>query len=336
MQFRLSLACFMVPVGLLLACLHEPAMAATGDALTLERRIPLGDVAGRIDHLAVDLEHQRLFVAELGNNTLAVVDLPGGKVAQRIHALKEPQGVGYAPSADMLYVANAGDGTVHRYRGADLTLLGTLKLGDDADNIRIDSRGNDVIVGYGSGALAVLDARSGTKTAVIELAAHPESFQLEPNGSRIFVNVPNAKQIAVVDRSAGKQVAQWGIPDAEANFPMAVDDTGERLAVVYRKPARLAVFDTGNGKVVATLPTCADADDVFFDVKRHRLYVSCGEGTVDIVRAEGNEYRELGRVPTVSGARTSLFVPRFDRLFVAVRATGSERAALWIFRPSAE
>ena len=300
--------------GLLMASQQRPSFSATTDTLSLERKLPLGDVAGRIDHLAADLAHHRLFVAELGNNSVGVVDVAAGKVLHRIAGLKEPQGVGYVPSADTLYVANAGDGTVHRYRGADLSPLGTLRLGDDADNVRVDGRANQVIVGYGSGALAVLDAASGRKTGEIRLAAHPESFQLEPSGgSRVFVNVP----------------------DAGANFPMALDDSGQRLLVVYRKPALLAVFDTRNGNVVARLPACGDADDVFFDAKRQRIYVSCGEGALAVVqRGPDDTYRELGRVPTVSGARTSLWVPDLDRLFLAVRASGNERAALWVFRPA--
>jgi DNA-binding beta-propeller fold protein YncE len=310
-------------------------MSADADALTLERKIPLGAVAGRIDHLAVDLARRRLFVAELGNNSVAAVDLAGGTVLHRISGLKEPQGVGYVPSADTLYVANAGDGTVHRYRGADFSPLDTLPLGDDADNVRFDGKAGQVVVGYGSGALAVLDAASGAKAVDIKLAAHPESFQLEPNGSRIFVNVPDARQIAVVDRAAARQVARWGLPDARANFPMAIDETGSRLAVVYRRPALLAVFDTATGKLVARLPTCGDADDVFVDAKRQRLYVSCGDGAVAVVQQDGAAYRELGRVPTVSGARTSLWVPDLDRLFVAVRASGGEAPALWVLRPTA-
>ena len=325
---------FITFAGIMLACLGRPALAATTDVLTLEGKIPLGDVAGRIDHLAVDLAHRRLFVAELGNNSVSVVDVGEGKVLHRIFGLKEPQGVGYVPSADAIYVANAGDGTMHRYRGADFEPLGILKLGDDADNIRVDSRMNQVVVGYGSGALAVLDAASGAKMGDIHLPGHPESFQLEPNGSRIFVNVPDAQQITVVDRAAGKQVAKWGLPDAGANFPMALDATGDRLAVVYRKPALLAVFDTRNGNVVARLPTCGDADDVFFDAKRQRIYVSCGGGAVDVVQQQGDTFQELGRVPTVSGARTSLLVPELDRLFVAVRASGQEPAAVWVFRPA--
>ena len=179
MQFNFSSVLALLVTGLLVACQEGTAVSATTDALMLESKIPLGDVAGRIDHLAVDLAHRRLFIAELGNNSVSVVDLADGKVLHRISGLKEPQGVGYLPSTDTLYVANAGDGAVHRFKGSDFGALGALKLGDDADNIRIDTAANQVIVGYGSGALAMLDATSGSKVGEIPLSEHPESFQLE-------------------------------------------------------------------------------------------------------------------------------------------------------------
>src|SRR5260221_3562018 len=158
MMSRSELAVLALLATTLAGCDQGPSFAATTDALTLERKIPLGDVAGRIEHLAFDLEHRRLFVAELGNNTVGVVDVVEGKVLHRISGLKEPQGVGYVQSADTIYAANAGDGSLHTYRGSDFSPLGTLKLGDDADNTRVDASANKVIVGYGKGALPILDA----------------------------------------------------------------------------------------------------------------------------------------------------------------------------------
>jgi DNA-binding beta-propeller fold protein YncE len=334
MRRLVAISALIASAAIVVACQEGPAMSATTDALTVERKIPLGDVAGRIDHLAFDLARRRLLVAELGNNSVSVVEVGEGKVLHRIFGLKEPQGVGYVATADAIVVANAGDGAVHRYRGADFSPLGAVSLGDDADNVRVDSRTSQVLVGYGGGAIAVLDAASGAKTGDIRLPGHPESFQLEPNGARIFVNVPDAQQIAVIDWTVSKQATKWAAPGAGANFPMALDDAGQHLLVVYRKPALLAAFDTGNGNLVARLPTCGDADDVFVDAKRQRVYVSCGEGSVDVIQREGATYREIGRVPTVSGARTSLYVPELDRLFVAVRASGNERAAIWVLRPA--
>jgi YVTN family beta-propeller protein len=126
----------------------EPAETAP---LQLEAKVPLGDVRGRIDHMAVDLKRQRLFVAELGNDSVAIVDLANRKVIGRISGLKEPQGVGYEPSTDMLYVANAGDGSVRLFEGNDYKAVGRIELGSDADNIRIDAASNRVFIGYGSG-----------------------------------------------------------------------------------------------------------------------------------------------------------------------------------------
>jgi DNA-binding beta-propeller fold protein YncE len=334
--YRFSVNWLLSLTGLALVFGQNPAFAATTDALSLQRRIPLGNVAGRIDHLAVDLAHHRVFVAELGNNSVGVVGVAEGKVVHRIFGLKKPQGVGYVPSTDTIYVANGGDGTVHRYRGSDFSWLSTLKLGDDADNVRLDSRTNQLIVGYGGGALALIDVASGRKAVEIRLPGHPESFQLETSGSRIFANVPDAQQIAVVDRSTEKQIAKWAVPEVRSNFPMAVDDAGQRLLVVYRKPALLAAFDTRNGNVVARLPTCGDADDLFYDAKRQRIYISCGEGVLTVVQRQGDTYQELGRIPTVTGARTSLWVPELDQLFLAAPASSHERAALWVYRPSAE
>jgi DNA-binding beta-propeller fold protein YncE len=311
--------------------------------LELETKIPLGAVRGRIDHLAIDLARHRLFVAELGNGSLGVVDLSQGKLLRRIDGLAEPQGVAYFPATDTVYLASGGDGSLRRFKGDDLAPLGVTELGEDADNVRIDARAGQVVVGYGDGALALVDAASGAKVGDIALPGHPEAFQVEAGGSRVFVNVPTARQIAVADRDAGRQVATWklagrgnvlkGLFEGQGNFPMALDEAHGRLLVVDRNPPELLVFDTGRGELVARLPTCGDADDVFLDTKRGRAYVSCGEGFIAVVQRRGGDtYEEIGRVPTASGARTALFVPELDQLFLAVRASGGEPAAVWAFR----
>jgi hypothetical protein len=317
--------------GLLSAGL-VPSAAADPAPLVLELKIPLGEVRGRIDHLAVDLARDRLFVAELGNDSLGVVELAAGKLLRRIDGLNEPQGVAYDPASDTVFVADGGDGLVHRFEGAELTPRYPISLGADADNVRLDPNAQRVVVGYGDGALAFIGAATGELKGEIRLPGHPESFQLERNGPRIFVNVPAARKIVVVDRSIGQQVASWGLADAQANFPMVLDEANGRLVVVYREPALLAVFDTSSGTPVARLPACGDTDDVFLDAKRDRLYLSCGAGFVEIIQRRGDTYEELARVPTIAGARTSLFVPERDRLYLAVRASGSEGAAVWVFR----
>ena len=303
-----------------------------GSALQLEAKISLGDVNGRIDHMSIDPNRLRLFVAELGNNSVGVVDLKERKVINVIAGLKEPQGVGYHQSTDTLYVTNAADGSVRMFRGADYSEVGRIDLNDDADNIRLDDVTNQIIVGYGNGALAVIDPVSRSKIADIPLKAHPEGFQLDAKGHQIFVNVPEANAVSVIDRGTGQQTANWPTTDARGNFPMMIDEASSQVVVAFRKPAKLRAYSMQTGKTVNELEICGDSDDVFLDAKRKRLYVSCGGGFIDVIDTSGS-YKRLARIPTAQGARTSLFVPELDRLFLAVRASSGERPAVWIYRP---
>jgi hypothetical protein len=316
----------------LLACLATTTAgvaAQSADApLKLQSKIALGDVVGRIDHLAIDLKRRRLFVAELGNNSVSVVDLERGVVLKRLTGLREPQGIGYEPEADRVYVANAGDGVVYVFSGQDLAAQGSLKLGEDADNVRIDGP-NRLLVGYGEGAIAVI--QDGKKVADFPLLAHPESFQSDAD--RIFVNEPEAQRIAVIDRRTGRELAPWSAPGLRDNFPMALDATGRRLFVAYRHPPTLAMFDTTLGKLVGRISTCGDADDVFFDGKRGRIYVSCGDGSIAIATAGTDALQEIAVAPTSRGSRTALFTPDLDRLYLAVPASGGQSAAIWVYVP---
>jgi hypothetical protein len=274
----------------------------------LEAKIPLGSISGRIDHLAIDLKRKWLFVAELGNNSLGVINLVAGKVLRTITGLSEPQGVGYEPITDAVYVANASDGSVRILRGEDLAAVGRIDLSDDADNVRIDADRKRVLVGYGAGALAIIDPTTRTKVGDIRLKAHPESFQID--GDRVFVNVPDARLIEVADLTEDEVVGAWPTQPNHSNFPMAMDREAHRLFVVFRSPARLVVMSVDGG-AVGSLDACGDADDVFIDMKRHRVYVTCGAGVVDIFEYRGTSYQRVRQIPTVSGARTSFFVPEF-------------------------
>jgi DNA-binding beta-propeller fold protein YncE len=307
---------------------------AWGVPLELEAKIPLGQVRGRIDHLAVDVARQRLFVAELGNDTVGVVDLAHRAVLQTLAGLHEPQGVGYEPTTDTLYVANAGDGAVQLFQGAELSPVGRIDLREDADNIRIDPSTHRVIVGYGNGALAVIDPVSRKKIGDIKLKGHPESFQITADGSQCIVNVPDEHEIAAVNFAQSRQTASWATEGLRANYPMTLDKGGNRLHVVFRHPATLAAFDAQSGKKLYSIETCGDSDDVFFDSKRSRAYVSCGEGFIEVIADQGNHYVKETKITTVSGARTSLFVAELDRFFLAVRAIGQEPAAIWLFKPT--
>jgi DNA-binding beta-propeller fold protein YncE len=310
-----------------------PAAAQPAPPLVLDASIPLDGVSGRIDHMTVDLRRNRLIVAELGNNTVDAVDLTAGQVVHRITGLSEPQGVGYVEKQDLLFVANAGDGSVRMFRGEDLTPIGSLSLGDDADNIRINSRDGTVVVGYGRGGLAVIDAERRAEVADIKLPVHPEGFQIDPVTDQAYVNLPDAQEIAVVDLDK-RRVSGIRKQVDGANFPMALDRSSDLLAVVFRSPTQIALFDRQSGLRRDGIAACGDADDVFIDNKRGRIYVSCGSGEVSVFQHDDGSFRALHSVKTSSGARTSLFVPERDRLYVAQRAgIIGGRAAILVYRP---
>jgi YVTN family beta-propeller protein len=304
---------------------------ATGILLQLEAKILLGTVSGRIDHMAVDLERHRLFVAELGNNSVGVVDLNAQKVIHRISGLKEPQGVAYIKMNDTLYVATGGDGSVRIYRGPNYSPAGRIDLGADADNIRADLGADRILVGYGSGAISVVDLRDNTKTKTFALKAHPESFQLDAASGQLFVNLPNARTIAVLDANSGKEENVWPLRHG-GNFPMALDAERKRVLVAFRNPAKLAVFDWQIGGLINEVDICGDADDLFLDQKLNRLYVICGAGFIDVFATDDAKYSRLKRIATVAGARTGLFVPEMGRLLVGVRSRFTEPAAIWVYR----
>jgi DNA-binding beta-propeller fold protein YncE len=321
------------PICLAALCLLSATVAIgqTAAPLKLEKTIELPNVQGRIDHMSIDVAGQRLFVSALGNNTVEIVDLKAGKASKTITGLSEPQGALYVPGKDRLFIASDKDGTVKMFDGSSLQLLKTIEYGDDADNLRYDPARQRVYVGFGSGALGELDTE-GQKIAETKLDAHPESFQLEKNSSRIFVNLPGSRKVAVVDREAHSVITSWDMGLTLGNYAMALDETDHRLFVVSRVPARLVVLDTTSGKVVEKLPAVGDCDDVFFDSARKRIYASGGEGAISVFeQLDIDHYKEMERVPTAKGARTSFFSPDLGRLYVAARRQGSTPAMIQVF-----
>jgi len=317
-------------------CVFSATVQATGapgqPPLVMERTIALPNVSGRIDHLAYDDARKRLMVAELGNNTVDVVDLSTGTVLHRITGLKEPQGIAYLPGPNMIVTANADGGDVRFFDGTTFMPRGSVGLGDDADNVRVDTSNGHVLVGYGDGGIAIIDPQRAAKIGDISLGAHPESFQLSLTSRRLFANIPDARRIAVINLAIGKPTAGWS-PAFRGNFPMALDEAGHAVIVVFRDPARLATLDMNTGAMTASVETCSDADDVFLDNNRQRIYVSCGSGMIDVVARNG--LKRIAYVNSTSGARTSLYVPETDRLYLAVRAgVISGQAAIQIYRPA--
>src|SRR5436309_3655971 len=314
---------------LVASCGYIIAAHAEEKTLKLKQTIPLPGVEGRIDHFALDASGERLFVCALGNNTVEVLDLRKGERVHSITGLGAPQGIAYIPELDRLFVANDKGGIFKIYDAKSFQPVGELNFKDDADNVRYDEGAKRIYVGFGSGGIAIVNAVDGKQLGSITLAAHPEAFELEKNGKRIFVNVPNSRHVAVIDREKGEVVTTWKTDLAFGNFPMALDEANHRLFVGCRLPSKLIVLNTESGDVVAKIDISGDPDDLFYDSKRHCIYATCGAGKIDIIeQTNASNYKAITKIDTADGARTGLFVPERDSLFVAVPHRGSQQAEI--------
>src|SRR5258705_2905949 len=267
--------------------------------LFLTRIIPIPDTPGRFDHMTVDNKRGLVFATVFGNDTVEVLQLERAKRINTIRgAFNRPQAALYLPDLNRLAVSNSEDGTVKVFDGDSFKLIDTIKFRDDADNMRYDPEAKRVYVGYGEGAIGVFDATTNKRIEDFELGVHPESFQLEQKGPRIFVNLASVSQVAVIDRKTRK-ITKWQLNEAGTNFPMALDEEHRRLFVAARRPARLLVLDMDSGKAIASLPGAADTDDMWYDVTRKRIYIPSAEGFMYCYQQAASAHaRRLSRATT--------------------------------------
>jgi len=301
------------------------------DELLLKQKIPLPGVKGRIDHMDADVKKEVVFISALGNNSLEIVDIKNGKHLFSIKKLSEPQGVIFIPQTNEIMIANGGDGSCQFCNAETFQNTGTIELGSDADDIRYDSIDKKIYVGYGSGGIAKIDPIRRQKTADIKLPGHPEGFQLDKSLKKIFVNVPDANQIDVIDLKSREVVAKWKT-DYNANFPMAIDESRHIIFIGYRHPAKLVALDENNGRTIAATDLIGDADDLYFDGRSKKIYASGGGGAINVYLFENSAFRQITAVATRSGARTSLLIPALNTFILAERATGNDAAQLNFYK----
>ena len=304
--------------------------------LILTTQLPLPGVHGRFDHFAFDpVEPGRIFISALGNNSVEIINLVEGTEVHRITGIPEPQGITYAPGLNKIFVASR-KGTLYIYDGASYDLIAKIVYDEDVDNLRYDAASKRVYVGLGDedkAAIGMVDATTNQRLdEEYKTGAHPESFQLETSGSKIYVNLPDLKAVGVIDRNT-KQLSKWPLALAD-NFPMALDEPDHRLFIVTRTPPRLAVLDTNTGKVIAALPCVADVDDVYYDSNHKRIYIPGGQGVIDIFQQkDADHYERLAKIPTVVGARTAGYAKTgkkgSDRFYLAIPDTPGKDAAVW-------
>lgn len=301
--------------------------------LVLAQIVSVPGIQGGFNHMSVDAVRHRLFAAAPTNTTLEVIDLQAGKPLRSLQGEK-PAAARYAPEFDQLYVPRGQHLVI--YDGKTLEVIKRIDLQSSLDEMQYDPQAKQLYVGCMSAekpGIAVISIPDVTLLGVIPLPAKPQGFAVELSGNRIFANVPSVKQIAVLNRKSRTALPHWDLQDFLGNSPIALDETHRRLLVGSRNPARLVVLDTDTGKAVTGVDINKDADDLVYDPDYRRIYVSCGEGFVDVIgQRDADHYLSLARFPTVSGARTSTYSARLKSLFVGVPQRGGEPAEIRIFK----
>jgi DNA-binding beta-propeller fold protein YncE len=318
---------------LLLAAI--PANAQQPATLVLSSTIPLPGVTGKFDHFAIDLSGNRLFAAATGNHSVEVVSLTSGKIEQSISGLGKPHGLAWIAATNSLYVADGALAELRWYQGAPLKLVGTLKLSNDADDMVYSESARLLYVGHGGAnpanpaRVAIIDTSTFKLKANVAVATHPEALDIDPSGNRVFANIADASEVAVIDGSTNAVAAHWKLSNAADNVPMAYDRVRNVLFVATRNPDMVIALDGSTGAELSRVPTASGADDLFFDVGQHRVYAICGAGEVDVYQIDDKKaIHAVGILTTETGAKTALFVAAQSKLYVGIPATAGHSAEI--------
>lgn len=313
-------------------------IANAASPFTLQKAISLPGIQGKFDHFAIDFEGRRLFVAATGNHSVEVIDLATGKVAQSITGLGKPHGLAWQATSKTLYVSDGTQRNLQEYEGNPLKLAGKIALSNDADDMVLNPATHLLYVGHGGsgaanpGRVAVVDTASFTLKADIPVATHPEALDLDPGGNRIFANIADSSEVAVIDGNTNKITANWKLTKASDNVPVAYDAADNILYLAARTPASVIALDAATGRELSRASSAAGADDLFYDDSLHRVYLVAGGGEVDVYHAAAKApLHSIGVLPTEPGAKTALFVPSINTLFVGIPSANGHSAEIRVY-----
>jgi DNA-binding beta-propeller fold protein YncE len=300
--------------------------------LKLVARYPMpASTSGRFDHLSVDFEGNRLFLAAESMHCVLIADLRTGKSIGQIPGIQIPHAILIRHDLHRIYITDGGAGTtggVHVYDGTTLRQLAFIPLKRDTDSIAYDPKTKYLYVVNGGGdanesfsMYSVIDTTQDKKLADIKVDGDTlEASVVDPDSSRIFVNNPAKNEVDVINRETRSVETAWPIRMATKNVAMALDAAGHRLFVACRS-GKIVVLDSQTGKELQSLDIGMGVDDLIFEPATRRIYASTGGGTGSTaVYEELNQdnYKLLAEVATAPGAKNEVLVPKIDRYFTVV------------------
>ena len=310
--------------------------------LELRQTIPVPGLTkeGDFDHLAIDLEGNRLFIMGEDHSVVEVIDLGAGKLVHTISDVKAPHSMVYRGDLKKLFIVDGDLGEVRIYDSDSYKVAGSVKLRDDADSMTYDpstkymyvvNGGKDAKMTYSF--VSVVDTTAAKKLADIKIDSDAvEALALEKSGPRLFVNMTGKDAVAVVDREKHTVINTWPTGQVSKHLiAMSFDEADHRLFVSTRTPGKLIVLDSNSGKVVTSLPCIGDNDDMAYDSASKRIYIS-GSGFVDVYRQKDpDHYDQIAHIATAFKARTSILVPEWKKYYLGVPHRGTTAAAVRVY-----
>ena len=328
-----------VPAALALALLTSSIDARGAELPPLERvgTIALRGAVGGLDHLALDTKRGRLFVANTANDSLDIVDLKAGTLLKQITGQGRIRGVTYSPEVNRIFVGNGDGGVCNTFDGESYELLRSVSLGADADNVRYSPRTHRIYVVHADTELSVIDAKDFTLLSPIALPKSLGAFQLEAKRPRMYINAKDAGVVVAIELDSDRIINRFDVAPAGVNAALANDEPNHRLFVGCRRDPSLVVMDSDTGKDVDRVPIPGDVDDVSFHARNGRIYASCGDGAIAVIRRIGSDrYQALTPVATVKGARTSILDSEDGHFYLAVPRRADRpaqaHAEVWVYQ----
>lgn len=314
--------------GLAVAGTLSTAMALaapSGEPLVLTHRTDVPGYDGDFDHLFADVGQNKLFVAAEDHGTVEVFNLETGRHLKTLTTFKTPHAFFLVPGTHRLIITDDSGPRIMDDR--DYRILGHIAVAPGADTEYYDASTKHLYIVSGGGDVHLkncwlneIDPWTGKVLRQLKFDSdHVEALQAEQHGGRMFINVADKNEVDVIDKKSLKVIGHWPIDGAKVNLAMALDEPDHRLFVVTRKPTRMFALDTGSGKTVAALDVPDINDGVYFDALRKRIYVPGAVGQIGVYQElDPDHYREIARVPSAPGAKSELFDPKLNELFVAV------------------
>lgn len=304
---------------------NKAAAGSVAAPLTLAGTTDLPGYKGDFDHFAIDADGNRVFLAGEENHELEVFDRHTGAIVKRVPGFGVPHSLYFSPERKELLVID-GEKPSPVLDSATLAVKRSYNLAKGSDSFGVDptsqhlwivSGGKDVP--QADSNLTEVDPATGKTGVNVHFDAnHVEAMAIEAGGPRLFISVTDKNKMAVVDRKAGKVVAEWPIKEAEQNAPLAFDEKSHRLFVVTRKPGKLIVVNSDTGASVAAFKAPERTDQIVWDPDNRRIYVTGGEGYIGVFEQDdADHYREVAKVTSLAGAKTAILDPAQHRLWVA-------------------